>query len=267
MRKIDLKEYKKIVLNVLVSVDKICRENQLRYMIFYGTLLGAVRHQGFIPWDDDIDIIMPREDYEKLRDIISTNDYGLRFICPETTPDTIYPYGKVCDSKTRLKEKNFVEVEGYGAYVDIFPMDYLPESEQERERLNKRYVAQIKLLMHSTRTGYCKSSSTATNIRRFAAFYICKLINTHKMVGRLNEEFKALNKTKTQVIGLPWAMRKFLAKDTDFEEAEPIMFEGHSLMGPKDPDRFLRELYGDYMKLPPADKQVSDHSFECYYLD
>ena len=121
MRKLTLDEYKAVVRDVLFKIDDICRENGLTYFLDSGTLLGAVRHKGFIPWDDDIDIAMFREDYNRLADIIQNGHYGLNFLRIEECPDTIYPYGKICDTSTTLVEKNFRTPEGYGAFVDVSP--------------------------------------------------------------------------------------------------------------------------------------------------
>ncbi len=267
MRKIETEEYKNIVLNVLLSIDEICREHDLRYMIFFGTLLGAVRHGGFIPWDDDIDVIMPREDYEKLGRIIDEQADGLRFICPENTPDTIFPFGKVCDARTSLRESNFVEVKGYGAYVDVFPVDHMPDDPQEKRKLNRKYFNLIRVLMHSSRIAYCKSGSALTDLLRFSAFHAGRLVNRKKLVRRLNSAFKALNNMKTDTVSVPWDESNFSARPEDFDECVPILFEGHPVMGPRDPDFFLRQLYGDYRELPPKEEQVSNHLFECFYLD
>lgn len=266
LRKISNEEYKQIVLDILIKINSICCENKLRYMISYGTLLGAVRHKGFIPWDDDIDIVMPRSDYDRLCSIINNGDYMLRFICVESSEETIYPYGKICDTRTRLNEKNFIEVEGYGAYVDVFPLDCLPESDDEEMKLYRKYITRIKALMHSTRTGYEKSDSMVTNIKRFFAFHLCKLINPSRLVKKLNKEFRDLNNTKTNKLGIPWAIHRITLTENDFDEVIPVLFEDHFVMGPKDPDKVLTRLYGDYMKLPPERERISNHSFDCYYI-
>ena len=105
MKRLSVEEYKQIEIEILIKVDKICRENNINYFLFAGTLIGAVRHKGFIPWDDDIDISMLRSDYDKLAYIIQNNDYGLNFIRIEENPDTIYPYGKICDKSCLFSEQ------------------------------------------------------------------------------------------------------------------------------------------------------------------
>ena len=126
MKELTIDEYKKVLLDVLIQVDKICEEHQLKYAIAYGTLLGAVRHHGYIPWDDDVDIIMPRDDYDKLAHILNTENRAINFIRIEENKDTCFPFGKICAKNTTIKETNLLPIKGYGAYIDVFPMCRLP---------------------------------------------------------------------------------------------------------------------------------------------
>lgn len=262
MKKIGMSEYKKLVLDIMVKVDRICRDNGIEYMIFYGTLLGAVRHQGFIPWDDDIDIVVRREDYSKLIRLINDSDNDLRFISTETQKDTIFPYGKVCDTNTVLYERRFKPIENYGAFIDVFPLDYLPNDEKTRQSIVKKGGIMQRMIVHSARTGYAKSDSFVTNMMRKAAMMICTKLNTYKMVKKVESKEWARTSGKTDYLGLSWD-RGFRAED--LEGVSEVTFEGHSFLAPKDPDLILRTIYGDYMKLPPEEEQISNHDLECYY--
>ena len=102
MKRLTIEEYKNRILEIMLVIDRICRENGFRYSIVYGTLLGAIRHRGFIPWDDDIDIAMTRSTYARLKEyILAHPELGLNFIDISTQPDTIYMCGKVCDAALR----------------------------------------------------------------------------------------------------------------------------------------------------------------------
>lgn len=261
MKQLTLDEYRKVELDILIKIDKICREHNINYFLFAGTLLGAVRHQGFIPWDDDIDISMLREDYDKLAEIIQNGDYGLNFIRIEENPDTIYPYGKICDTTTTIEEKNFKEVAGYGVFVDVFPFDYLPEDEKERARLKKKYYRMYKLLTHSARTGYVKTDSVITNLKRGTAFQLAKLANTNRLIEKMNSDFVKLNEKKSNYVGLAWSIAWLLE---DYQSTSEVSFEGHNFLAPKNPDRVLKTHFGDYMKLPPENKRVLNHTLVCY---
>lgn len=260
-KQLTMEEYKQVELGILIKIDKICREHNINYFLYAGTLLGAVRHQGFIPWDDDIDISMLREDYDKLAKIIQNGDYGINFIRIEENPDTIYPYGKICDTTTTIEEKNFKEVAGYGVFVDVFPFDYLPEDEQERARLKKKYFNMYRLLTHSARTGYVKTDSAVTNFERGVAFHLAKLVNTNRLITKMNSDFVNLNKKKSDHVGLPWYWAQRLE---DYQSTSEVIFEGHSFLAPKDPDRVLTTDFGEYMKLPPESERVPKHTLICY---
>lgn len=261
MKRLSVEEYKQIEIEILIKVDKICRENNINYFLFAGTLIGAVRHKGFIPWDDDIDISMLRSDYDKLAYIIQNNDYGLNFIRIEENPDTIYPYGKICDKSTVINEHNFKSVEGYGVFIDVFPFDYLPESEDERKRLKKKYFRLYQLLTHSSRTGFVKTDSAITNIKRACALYLSKLFSTKRLITKMNADFIKLNDHKSSLVGLAWA---FAWPLKDYLETSEVIFEGHKFYAPLNPDEVLTIHFGDYMKLPPENERVLKHTLECY---
>lgn len=264
----DLQEYKKIILNVLIKVDRICRANNLRYSLFYGTLLGAIRHHGFIPWDDDIDIIMPIEDYDKLANIISECDYGLNFIRPEENEDTCFPFGKVCDTSTRIIEGNLGQIEGYGAYIDIFPFFKIPPekkwSRTAKWSTPRRFASYAKLKKIR------KTTSLITNVGRTVEFIITRMMNPRKLAlipmrdGRKANTFVNENKTD-YLYGVLFHASRFPKEIFDNQvEAD---FEGYPMMCTNNPDQNLTIFFGDYMKLPPEEQRVSHHNIICYVDD
>ncbi len=267
MRLLSIDEYKGKVLEVLVKIDKICRENNIEYYLGYGTLIGAIRHNGFIPWDDDADIIMLRAEYDRLREAINSGDYGIRFIDISNNQNTIYPFGKVCDTQTHLHEKNFRAVEGYGAFVDVFPLDFLPEDAIERAKLCKRTRTLARIITHSARTGYEKTGSVSLNVKRSIAMHLFRLLNTGKLVRMLDNQLREINKSATQIVGLPWDRGELSYPRTYFESHEEHEFEGHLLYIPVKFDEILRSNYGDYMQFPPEEQRKYSHSLECYIDD
>jgi len=135
MRKIeDINELRQIQMGILDHVHQFCEAHGLRYFLSSGTLIGAVRHQGYIPWDDDIDIYMPREDYEQFLQSYHDDNGVYRAINPTTESHYYYTFAKVVDQRTRMVE---TETQGYeiGVYMDIFPVDYVSDDPQERERV------------------------------------------------------------------------------------------------------------------------------------
>jgi len=262
MKELDLQEYKQVVLQVLLKVDKICRENNIRYMIFYGTLLGAVRHGGFIPWDDDIDIVMMRDDYNKLMRIIEADkeNSGLNFISIENYPDTIYAYGKICDTSTELYEKNYRHVEALGAFVDVFPWDNIPNSSRLQNRYRKKCFNLMRLIIHSAEIAIPKGK-TLSDLKKKLAHVIAKPFNTSKLVKKANKEFQRFNGKKTDYIGLVWE-KPFPANA--FDNLCEIEFEGHMFYAPDRYDELLTIKYGDYMTPPPESERVCTHGLVCY---
>ena len=137
----DIKEMQHIALDVLIYLDKVCSKYGLKYFIVDGTLLGAVRHKGFIPWDDDIDVWMPRADYDRLADVIRQDgEKKYKFCTPQNTKKFIYPFGKLIDVRTGLLDDTSAKCE-IGVHIDVFPYDGLPgDSEPEYRKFAKRCV-------------------------------------------------------------------------------------------------------------------------------
>ena len=154
MRKIeDIQELRQIQMGILDEVHRFCESHNLRYFLSSGTLIGAVRHKGYIPWDDDIDIYMPRKDYEEFLQIYHDENGVYRAINPQVESHYYYTFAKVVDLRTKMVE---TETEGYeiGVYMDIFPVDYVPDDVQERERVFR----QKKLLYKIRRCKISKSN-------------------------------------------------------------------------------------------------------------
>ena len=266
MNELTSEEYKGRLLGVMLKIDKICRENGLWYSIIYGTLLGAVRHKGFIPWDDDMDIGMPRSDYEKLREYIGEHpELGLNFIDYYNHKDTIYVCGKVCDTETVVKESHFKPVEGYGAFVDVFPLDNIPDDEAERKKFKShaRYLA--KLIQHSAKLRPGKPHGLKHAVLLYSAFLYSHCFSTYALIKNLNKVCTKYNGTETAFWGVPYFISFF--KKADFNELIDLPFEGHMLLGPKNFENVLNASYKDYRTLPPPEKRTTHHVECCWKND
>ncbi|MBP5433109.1 LicD family protein [Ruminococcus sp.] len=261
MRNLELEDVKRIAAGILKRIDKACRENGLTYFVMYGTLLGVVRHKGFIPWDDDIDIVMPRKDFNKLSELFRNDEY-LRFITIENTKDTIYPHGKMVDTRTELYLDTYRHVEGYGIGVDVFPMDYMPDDPKKRKLGIKYALFLRRLIEHSAATSVTKSGSFGRNAARQLAFWATRCLNTQKLIKKLDR--LNLKNKKSGYMGSAW--------DVPFpvnELFDPVdlPFEDFQVMAPKDYDHLLRLKFGNYMKLPPKSEQVPKHHYKCWLKD
>ena len=137
MRKLNLDEIKKTELDILLELQKVCDAHGLRLYLAGGSLLGAIRHKGFIPWDDDIDVCMPRPDYMKLIHLEDEFSKHLKLVCYENGTDS-YPFMKLIDTRTKVKEKYMQEDASSSLWVDILPVDGLPDKEEEIEKIYKK---------------------------------------------------------------------------------------------------------------------------------
>ena len=192
MRLLTTEEYKHILLDILVEVDDICQNNHLEYSLDFGTLLGAVRHQGYIPWDDDVDIMMPSEDYDKLANIVLHGDYDINFIRIEEQKDTCFPFGKICKKGTIIKEGYVGKIEGYGAYIDVFPQYRIPLDSKKWTNW-KRWKWIQRLGAYSKLDDYRRTGSTIRDIGRGLEFILTRFISTERMVSLIINESKKAN--------------------------------------------------------------------------
>ena len=266
MRKIEIEEYKERVLEVLVKIDKICRANEFTYMLFYGTLLGAVRHKGFIPWDDDIDIVMPRDDYYKLgKYIVEHPELELNYIDVSNRDDTFYYCEKVCDAKTVVNESRYRHINGYGAFVDVFPFDYLPEKVSARIQYRDKELFWARVVQHSAELMPGQGHTLKQRIGKNVAFYVSRLFDAHKVLLKMHKRYMKFDEKPTKYMGLPW---DGIPYESDWlKNRIEIEFEGRYFYAPSEIDKVLTRSFGDYMQLPPENERFYKHHLECYLME
>lgn len=259
MKPIDLKEQKQILLNILVKIDKFCEENNLRYSLGGGTLLGAVRHKGFIPWDDDVDIMMPRPDYDKFVHNFNGYDKDLTCIAYEIDRQYLYPFGKVYQNKTILEEP--LTSNKHGIFIDIFPLDGFPSNIPERKRYLKSLYFWRMLL-------YIKTLKYNGTFERFIKKTIASFIPAPFLQKIIQKKMTKYPFSTSQYRGAVSGIyaEKECYEHSVFEEYTEIQFEGYHFKAIKNYDSYLRQHYGDYMQLPPAEQQISQHTNAAYWL-
>ncbi len=248
---------------MMLKIDRICRENGFWYSIVYGTLLGSVRHQGFIPWDDDMDIAMPRDEYVKLKHYVSEHpEFELNCIDINNHKDTIYICGKICDTKTLVKESNFRTVDGYGAFIDVFFLDNIPDDKNERKRFKSyaRYLA--KLIQHSAKLKPGRPEGLKHAFLLYGAFVYSHCFSTYRLVKKLDEYCKKFNDTETKCFGVPYFIS--VLNKSDFNELIELQFEGYRFFGPKKFENVLNCSYENYKRIPPPEERTN-HLVECYW--
>lgn len=269
MKAIDLAELKQIQLQILSYTDKVCKENSLRYSLSGGSLIGAVRHKGYIPWDDDIDIFLPRPDYEKLIEIIGADKNSqYEVITCFNRKDYSKPFAKICDKKTVLEEAYDREIKSMGINIDVFPEDGLPSDPKKLQKYwdKMRIIKRFASMVYQKRD---KKAGILKNMLRFVCFYFFKLLPANFMAKKINRiavkhSFDESNFIACIVFG--YGQKEQIPR-TVFDEFIEVPFENKTFSIIKNYDTYLSSLYGEYMQFPPKEKQVSKHSFFAYYKE
>ena len=264
MRKLSLQEVHGVELDILSEIDRICTEQGLRYFLAYGTLLGAARHQGFIPWDDDMDIFMFRDDYEIFMTHFSEWHSEGRFQALWPANGSVVHFGKVVDTKTLVKETFMREKYCHGAYVDVFALDHVNPEEEVPFKMLERMALKRSLAITDPRYG----STLAIRIAKRVVCPFAQLMNANHIASRMDSVCKNLS-PKTgyvaDVLGHIGYSTYHVLKEEDFEP-ERVLFEGRYYMAPKNYELFLESEYGDWRTLPPESERIP-HATEAYWLD
>lgn len=255
----------KVSLYILLAFDKVCRENDLTYFLDSGTALGAVRHGGFIPWDDDVDVGMPRKDYERFLQIGQTALSDEFFIQTRET-DSAY---KRNAAKIRLKATVFQEFDDSpfkenGFFIDVFPFDNVPGNKFRA----KFHIIKLALVCRVV----CSWESRKSAISRLHGA-IRKIIKKipQSFIAQMNEKYiKKCRKYENIDTGYVachyWGMTYFGLKARVFDikkllPVKEIQFEGYPVKIMQDADYYLKKMYGDYMSLPPESERHGHHLY------
>lgn len=266
--RITLEEIQDLEYEILKEFDDFARKNEIKYFLCGGTLLGAIRHNDFIPWDDDIDICLLREDYDKLISLVKDHrvmkNQRYRFCLP-LDDNYIYPYIKIVDEKTIVYEKDIDHCFCLGVWIDVFPMDAWPEQTKDIQKVlrkhalykffNKIYVAgnlssvQKKIVAIIGKMGYAVFFHGKTS-----KYWIEKMLSLIKpSSGDLIGNRSWPNKDKE------------MFDKSIFSEVIYHSFRDRKFPIPVGYDEYLTRMYGDYMKIPAPEDRVY-HDFEGYVL-
>lgn len=259
------KELKKIQLDILKYVASFCDKNGIKYWLTCGTLLGAVRHSGYIPWDDDIDIGMLRDDYNRFLSLFNDNAPTKYKLLDHTIQnDYFLPFGKVADLTTVLYEPDEKGLK-LNVNIDIFIYDYAPQNHRKLLRAYKRCarLRDLNLLRNYS------FSTTKCRIKRFLIKIIKFFISVFPkdfFVKRINSvAIKCGGKSKS-FLGNFLSYTKIQCPTELIKSTVKIQFEDDFFFAPVDYDSWLKAFYGDkYMQLPPVEKRLSKHTFIAYY--
>ena len=263
-----LREIQLIQLEMAKEVKRICENNHIKYFLDAGTLIGAVRHEGFIPWDDDLDIGMLREEYEKFI-VIAPSELREIYVL-QTWSDVGYalPFAKIRKKNTIYKEINSKDTVGdCGIFIDIFPFDMYPK--QKRERLIQGMYMEFWKKVLLMKDGYTPWLGTDNFVKRDIKKLIYKfihlitisipkkeIIKQYKEVAMRYNEYKGLDTYNQASDGRygNWLVSKEWLSDTC-----ELSFEGELFLCPCEYHQYLTKIYGDYMRLPPENEREDRH--------
>src|SRR5690625_2091621 len=262
-----LRQVQLVQLEILLEVDRICRKHEIRYQLFASTLLGAVRHKGFIPWDDDIDVAMETNEYEKFLEVCKSSLDNKFFLQNNNTdPNFFRQYSKIRMNNTKYVEHTFKDIDMHqGIFIDIFPMDKVkPGSIIENIRCGGLYILWI--INNIRNVGV----SSDANLFKKIIGGVVKLTNkfikkstfdkferriltsfNNRRTGYFNHLTNKVTKDR---------FKKYLIKENYLKETMLGEFEGNKFPIPKNYDEILSNLFGEYMRLPPEEERKPHHN-------
>lgn len=264
MQRLNTEDIHAVLLDILKDIDSFCQENSIQYSLSGGTLLGAVRHHGFIPWDEDADIVMPRPDFERFKASYTGRRYA---IVPQEKGAEFYNgniHLKVHDSTTILHEKKSPKSFRFGVFVDVFAMDGLPEDSHARKKLFKA----SRHFSHRCFYNQLPLFSSATSVfGGLLARIESKLMPLHYWQKKFHE-LESLPYEGSRYVGVICGLhgvRETLPREA-FASYERVPFEDTTLPIATGYDTILTSFYGDYTTPPPADKRSDAHLIEAWKI-
>lgn len=273
MKEIGISEVQEIALDILLYIDKICRKHEIKYSVFYGSLIGIERHGGFIPWDDDIDIVLLRSEYERLMEILEKQDNNYTLLEFKTRETYRYPFAKLVDSRTSVKTKQLFngEEKDLGVFVDIFPLDTISDDPKKRKQ-HHDIVENYRLnMMDSLKFCYARSYSKIKSAIKLIVKFPKHIALIQKGGYKYWRDLYESTSQKYKAEDLEYCgYMEFTDIDWGvfpkswFEQVEDVSFNNHSVMAIKARREFLELRYGDYMKMPPIEERKTHHPYIFY---
>lgn len=267
MKELTLQELKDMSLLLLQDMHEFCISNNIKYSLAYGTLIGAIRHQGFIPWDDDIDVMMPRPDYERFcREYVSKKGY--RIFAPQLN-NSYLSYARICEcEKTEVVSPAPWATQKTGVWIDIFPVDGIEDDETKIKTRFAKAMAFYKQQIGLRFFEQGRRTNLKDGLRYYLRMLLGKTSSAKSFAKQCDNYFKEIPFDANKYVAncsCPNSGKCYLFMHEDFENYQLVPFDGHTFCIISGYDRVLRASYGDYMQLPPVEKRVVCHSAHKYY--
>ena len=261
MKKMTVADSRRLMVEILNDVTGFCDSHHLKYYLGYGTLIGAIRHKGFIPWDDDIDIQMPRQDYEDFIRLYRKS--GKYLLLTPYDQGCYFMWTKVYNPETIRKEKyvDYKQFKLIGVDIDIFPMDGQPEDLKTYKKVTDKRL----ILYWFIARGVMPLSGLS--IKKILVSAFCHMFNPSKLIEKYLKNSVELPYQNSKYVGfsdclLPYRDRH---RREVFEKRVKAQFENGEYWIPAGYDEYLRNLYGDYMQLPPVEQRKTTHTSTDYW--
>lgn len=264
---LNLQQIQNETLKIMKIIHKICIEQNLHYTLFYGTLIGAVRHNGFIPWDDDLDIAMPRDDYERLSKYFIAHEKELAplkwFSC-KTVENYPYMIARICNTDFRMESENEKDC-GMGPFVDIYPMDGAGNG--KHNFFYKKAWFYSSMYFSKSRLHYVPVKGLLKTIVKRIAYFLSKIHRIESIRNKLEKFSMKFPYEKSEFVAcMTWldSGEKNVFKKEDIENVILSEFEDSEFYITKNYDALLKTYYGDYMQLPPEKERIGHHFYRIY---
>lgn len=266
MKQITIEELRRVQLQILDVVVDFCDNNGINYWIDSGTLLGAVRHKGYIPWDDDIDIGMLRPDFDRFIHEFNQNNDRYKAYSAENKIEYPFPILKVMDMNTimYIPDKSGVKM---AINIDVFCYDNAPNDETELKRMYDKRDRYRKYHTYIWSSHFNNKKQVKISLESMALKLIknfLKLIPADTFIKKFSHNAKIYNSIDTGYVGNFYGFTRIICKKSVFNNFIYMEFEGKKYKAPEGYDEWLRAFYNDYMQLPPLEKRVNSHRFEAY---
>lgn len=255
-------EVKSEILNILMGFDAFARENGIRYSLGAGTLLGAIRHHGFIPWDDDIDVYVPRPDYDRIVEMARAGwaEGPLRFTGFEIDGFPM-PFVKMVNSSIKVFDRATKESIPLHLWIDVFPMDGAPSDPAEASALLRKTRLLVYLIKAGNYKFFKAGRTRAKRIAKMLVIPFVKLLGLNtwaerRLIATARSRRYEESELVCDIVWNAYGTGEIIAR-ADFERTVPVQFEGRAFPATAAYDRWLKGLYGDYMRLPPEEQRVS----------
>lgn len=259
MKDLTLREIQMTELQILLDFQQVCEKYHLKFYLCGGTLLGAVRHKGFIPWDDDIDVMMPRTDYDKLMKLEKEQgifNKHLKLYSFEMK-NADYPFAKVVNMNTTILQQYAEDESLSHIWIDIFPADGLPKDNDEAERIYKKVGRYRKALTLC----WAKVGEGTTKLKRYAKYLfvpMAKTVGAHYWCKQIVQMSRQYGYEEAEYAGvISWGLHGLGERclKEKFEKSVEVEFEGYKFPAMSCWKEYLTGLYGDYMQLPPEEER------------